>query len=215
MLGEIISFVAATAGAGASTLARAFAVEAADAQTVVIADLDDLQHASWDWGQRRAAAGLNPAIPVERMPHAQVFARAAEIDLLLVDTPVCVNERIAPLATGSRLTVVCTRPCVDDVDLSIRLMHRLREKCVPDWRLALALCRVQTRAEATFARDRLRRAGYDALKGEVPESRSFGDLQNRGRAITESPVISLVRETLELVNSIQAAFVAAPERPRT
>jgi hypothetical protein len=214
-VGEIISFVAATAGAGASTLARAFAVEAACAQTVVIADLDDLQHASWDWGQRRAAAGLDPAIPVERMPHAQVFTRAAEIELLVVDTPFRADERIAALATGSRFTVVCTRTHVDDLDLSIRLMHALREKGVPDWRLALALCRVQTGAEAMFSRDYLRRAGYDALKGETTERRSFGDLQNRGRAITESPVIWLARGTLELVNSIQAAFAEAPDRPGT
>ena len=212
-MGETISFVAATAGAGTSTLARAFAVEAACSLTVVIADLDDLQHASWDWGQRRAADGLDPAIPVERMSHGQVFTRAAEIELLVVDTPVCADERIAALATGSRLTVVCTRTGIDDLDLSIRLMHKLREKSVPDWRLALALCRVQDRTEATFARDHIRRAGYDVLKGEMTESRSFRDLQNRGRAITESPAMpSLVRETLELVNSIQAAFVAAPER---
>ena len=210
-MGEIISFVAATAGAGASTLARAFAVEAAYAQTVMIADLDDLQHASWDWGQRRAAAGLDPAIPVERVPHEQVLTRAAEIELLVVDTPVCADERIARLAAGSRLTVVCTRARVDDVDLSIRLMHKLREKCVPDWRLAPAICRVQNKAESTFARGHLRRAGYDVLKGEVTESRSFEGLQNRGYAITESPVASLVHETLELVNSIQGSFVAAPE----
>ena len=99
---------------------------------VVIADLDDLQHASWKWGQRRAAAGLDPAILVERVPHAQVFTRAAEIDLFVLDTPVCPDERIARLAKGSRLTVVCTRSRVDDVDLSIRLMHKLREKGVPD-----------------------------------------------------------------------------------
>ena len=213
IVGEIISFVAATAGAGASTLARAFAVEAAYAQNVVIADLDDLQHASWKWGQRRAAAGLDPAILVERVPHAQVFTRAAEIDLFVLDTPVCPDERIARLAKGSRLTVVCTRSRVDDVDLSIRLMHKLREKGVPDWRLAPVLCRVQNNAESTFARDHLCRAGYDVLKGEVTESRSFEDLQNRGHAITESPVASLVQETLELVNSIQGAFVAALDRP--
>ena len=67
--------------------------------------------------------------------------------------------------------------------------------------------------KSTFARDHLCRAGYDVLKGEVTESRSFEDLQNRGHAITESPVASLVQETLELVNSIQGAFVAALDRP--
>jgi chromosome partitioning protein len=212
-VGEIISFVAAAAGTGASTLARAFAVEAAYAQNLVIADLDELQHASWDWGQRRAAAGLDPAIPVERVPHAQALVRAAEIELLVVDTPCCADERISALAKGSRLTVVCTRSNIADVDLSIRLMHQLRESGIPDWRLAPALCRVQDQAESTFAREHLRRAGYDVLKGEVTESRSFEGLQSRGRAVTESPVTWLVQETLELVSSIQGAFVAALDRP--
>jgi hypothetical protein len=133
--------------------------------------------------------------------------------LLVVDTPVCADERIIELAWGSRLTGLFTRSCVDDVDRSIRLMHKLRESGVPDWCLAPALCRVQNKAESTFARDHLRRAGYDALKGEVTESRSFADLQSRGRAITESPVTSLVQETLELVSSIQGALVAALDRP--
>lgn len=210
-MGEIISFVAATAGSGVSTLARAFAVEAAYAQNVGIADLDELRHASLNWGQRREAAELDPAVVVETMPDAQVFTRAAELGLLVVDTPVCADERIVRLAKRSRLTVVCTRSCIDDVDLSIRLMHELKEKGVPDCCLAVALCRVQDKIELTRARDDLRRAGYGALKGEVTESKSFGDLQNRGRAITESPVASLAQETLELVNSIQEAFVAALE----
>ena len=211
-MGEIITFAAAAVGTGVSTLARAFAVEAAYAQDLVIADLDDLPGASWDWGTRRAAAEFDPAILVERVPYAQVLTRAAKIDLLVVDTPVCADERIARLAMGSGLTVVCTRGSVVDVDLSIRLMHAMRERGVQDWRIVLALCRVQNKEESTFARDRLRRAGYDALQGEVTESRSFGGLQDRGHAITESPVASLVQETFELVQSIQGAFVSALER---
>jgi len=214
-VGEIITFAAAAVGTGASTLARAFAVEVACAQDLVIADLDDLPGASWDWGQRRAAAKFDPAIPVERVPHAEVLTRAAKIDFLVVDAPVCADERIARLAMGSGLTVVCTRSGIDDLDLSIRLMHAMREKGVPDWRLALALCRVQNKEESTFGRDRLRGAGYDALRGEVMESKSFGGLQDRGHAITESPVAWLVEETVELVRSIQRAFVSAPERHRT
>jgi hypothetical protein len=149
------------------------------------------------------------------VPHTQVFARAAEIDLLVVDAAVCDDERIAWLAKGSGLTVVCTRSRLDEIDRSIRLMRELRAKAVPDWRVAPALCRVQDKAESTFARDYLRQAGYDALRGEMTESRSFQDLQSHGRAITESPVAALVQEPLKLVNSIQGALVAALGRPGT
>ncbi|HEY1246663.1 MAG TPA: AAA family ATPase, partial [Hyphomicrobiaceae bacterium] len=87
-MGEIISFVGQKGGTGKSTLARAFAVEAAKRrQGVLIADLDDAQRTSWDWAQRRAANGLSPAIAVERVPRLQVFTRAADIDVLVVDAP--------------------------------------------------------------------------------------------------------------------------------
>ena len=75
-MGEIISFVGQKGGTGKSTLARAFAAEAAKAQTrVLIADLDDAQRTSWDWGKRRAANHLLPAIDVEMVPRLQVFTR--------------------------------------------------------------------------------------------------------------------------------------------
>ena len=50
-MGDIISFVGQKGGTGKSTLARAFAVEALRRESgVVIADLDEAQRTSWDWG---------------------------------------------------------------------------------------------------------------------------------------------------------------------
>jgi len=68
--------------------AALFAVEAAKAQTrVVIADLDDRQRTSWEWGERRAANKLQPPIKVERIPRLQVFSKADLVDVLVVDAP--------------------------------------------------------------------------------------------------------------------------------
>src|SRR5262245_32786995 len=108
-MGEIVSFVGQKGGTGKSTLARAFAVEAARAGTgVLIADLDEAQRTSWDWGQRRAAHSLRPAIAVEMVPRLQVFTRAAQVDVLVVDAPGWTDASTAWLAKGSQLTVLPT-----------------------------------------------------------------------------------------------------------
>jgi chromosome partitioning protein len=108
-VGDIISFVGQKGGAGKSTRARAFAVEVAKAGTgVLIADLDEAQRTSWDWGRRRAANRLIPAIPVEMQPRLQVFARAADIDVLVVDAPGWADASTVWLAQGSQLNVLPT-----------------------------------------------------------------------------------------------------------
>ena len=192
-MGEIISFVGQKGGTGKSTLARAFAVEAAKAQSkVLIADLDEAQRTSFEWGQRRAANQLLPPIEVERVPRLQVFSKADRVDLLVVDAPGWADASTEWLARGSQLTVLPTGASVDDLNPTIRLMHELLQKNIEEWRLALALCRVHSDAEAAFARDYLRQAKYRALYGELREKRGFsrfaehwpGGDGRRGRGLT-------------------------------
>ena len=167
-MGEIISFVGQKGGTGKSTLARAFAVEAAKADTgVLIADLDEAQRTSWDWGQRRAANGFAPAIAVEMVPRLQVFTRAAEVDLLVVDAPGWADASTLWLAQGSQLTVLPTGATVDDLNPTIRLMHELMDKGLADWRVAIALCRVHSDADADFARDYLKQAELQGPQGRA------------------------------------------------
>jgi hypothetical protein len=92
-------------------------------------------------------------------------------------------------------------------------MHELTEKGISDWRLALALCRVHSDADATFARDYLRQASYRPLKGELREKKAFADLQNVGQAVTEGPA-SLSREAQDLIDSIAAALMRAQRKDR-
>ena len=184
-MGDIISFVGQKGGTGKSTLARAFAVEAAKRdQGVLIADLDEAQRTSWDWGQRRAANGLQPAIAVERLPRLQVFTRASNIDLLVVDAPGWADASTLWLAQGSQLTVLPTGGTVDDLNPTIRLMHELMNKGIADWRVALALCRIHTDAQAEFARSYLppgelqgaeRRAAREEELRRSAECRPGGD----------------------------------------
>ena len=213
-MGEIISFVGQKGGTGKSTLARAFAVEAArtDAR-VLIADLDEAQRTSWDWGQRRSANKLLPAIPVEMVPRLQIFTRAADVDVLVADAPGWTDASTLWLAQGSQLTVLPTGASVDDLNPTIRLMHELTAKGIGEWRLALALCRVHSEADAAFARDYLKQAGYKALKSELREKRAFADLQNVGQAVTEGPA-ALSREAHELIEAIAAALDRAQKKER-
>jgi len=213
-MGEIISFVGQKGGTGKSTLARAFAVEAAKADTrVLIADLDEAQRTSWDWGQRRAANKLMPAIAVDMVPRLQVFTRAADVDVLVVDAPGWADASTVWLAQGSQLTVLPTGASVDDLNPTIRLMHELMEKGLADWRIALALCRIHSDADAAFARGYLKQANYRPLVGELREKKGFADLQNVGRAVTEGPA-SLSREAFELVESIATALDRAQKKER-
>ena len=205
-MGDIISFVGHKGGTGKSTLARAFATEAAKANSnVLIADLDDTQRTSWEWGQRRAANQLLPPIGVEVLPRLQVFTRAADIDLLIVDAPGWADASSLWLAQGSQLTVLPTGATVDDLNPTIRLMHQLMNHGLADWRVAIALCRVHSDADAAFARDYLRQAKYKALPAELRERKGYSDLHNIGRAVTEGPA-SLSREPLELTHAIAAAL---------
>ncbi|MFZ1104216.1 MAG: ParA family protein [Hyphomicrobiaceae bacterium] len=211
-MGDIISFVGQKGGTGKSTLARAFAVEAAKRdQGVLVADLDEAQRTSWDWSQRRAANGLHPAIAVERVPRLQVFTRAADIDVLVVDAPGWADASTLWLAQGSQLTVLPTGGTVDDLNPTIRLMHELINKGIADWRLGLALCRIHTDAQAEFARGYLKQANYKALKGELRERKSLADLQNVGQAVTEGPG-AVSREAIELIGSITAALERARKK---
>ena len=214
-MGEIISFVGQKGGTGKSTLARAFAVEAAKAGTqVLIADLDEPQRTSWEWGQRRAANAFLPPIAVEALPRLQVFSRAASLDMLIADAPGWADASTVWLAQGSHLTVLPTGSSVDDLNPTIRLTHELINKGIADWRLAVALCRIQTDAEAEFARSYLKQAGYTALKGLLREKKGYRDMQNEGHAITESPIASLAHEAFDLIGSIAAALDRTQKKER-
>ena len=206
-MGNILSFVATKAGTGTSTLARAFAVEAADSLNLLIVDLDDRERASWQWGQRRLANNWDPPVHAETAQPDDLLGKAASVELCVADAPPSVSAEW--LAQRSILTVVATRCGLDEIDSAIALMHALARSGIAHQHLALALCRVDRSVNAERARDYLSKTWCNVLQGHIPESRSFHDLQCKGRAVTESTVSYLIPNALELIKSIQAAYVSA------
>jgi hypothetical protein len=53
---------------------------------------------------------------VEQVPRLQVFTRAADLDLLVVDAPGWADASTLWLAQGSQLTVLPTGGTVDDLN---------------------------------------------------------------------------------------------------
>lgn len=217
-MGEVISFVGQKGGTGKSTLARAFAVEAARAKVnVLVADLDDAQRTSVEWGQRRLAAGFQPTIRVERMPRLQVFTKAATADVLVVDAPGWADESTLWLAQGSQLTVLPCGVSIDDLNPTIRLIHELVGKGIQEWRLALTLMRLQNEKDGEFARGYLGAAGFKGLLlgHEVREARQYREAQDAGHAITEVSDRKLAREASALMDDVGKALTRAVAKQKS
>ena len=204
-MGEVVSFVGQKGGTGKSTLARAFAVQAAKARVnVLIADLDDAQRTSFEWAERRQKAGIQPAIRVERMNRLNIFTKAAQTDLLVVDAPGWADESTLWLAQGSQLTVLPVGSSIDDLNPTIRLMHELAAKGVQDFRVALALCRMENGKDALTARRYLGSAGFKglALDHELGEDRRYREAQDMGLAITEVDDRKLARDATRVMEDV-------------
>jgi chromosome partitioning protein len=206
-MSDIVSFLGQKGGTGKSTLARAYAVEAArtDAR-VLIADLDDAQRTSFEWGQRRLANKLSPDVDVQLISHLELFAKADTVDLLVVDGPGATDASTEWIAKGSQLIVLPTGPAIDDLNPTVRLGHELKLKNILAWRLAIILTRIHTDAQEEFARKYLRQADYKPLQALLHEHKGFPELQNSGRAITEGPHSAATREARAVVDNISSAL---------
>ncbi|MBX9591212.1 MAG: AAA family ATPase [Hyphomonadaceae bacterium] len=218
-MGDIISFVGQKGGTGKSTLARAFAVEAAKRdQGVVIADLDEAQRTSWDWGQRRSANGLQPAIAVERVPRLQVFTRAADIDLLVVDAPGWADASTLWLAQGSQLTVLPTGGTVDDlrrwdfemVRAAIESQNSARKRVAPN-----GMPGPETSSTLLQTTRPAMRSGHShrASSGDQPALRAF--LFKLGSSLMRTPSISArtsLRSSIRLMTLMSSLFSRSAAR---
>jgi chromosome partitioning protein len=217
-MGEVVSFVGQKGGTGKSTLARAFAVQAARAGVnTLIADLDDAQRTSLEWGQRRQKAGFQPIIRVERMNRLNVFTKAAGVDLLVVDAPGWADESTLWLAQGSQLTVLPVGTSVDDLNPTIRLMHEFAKKGVQEWRLAITLMRLHNERDGEFARGYLGTAGFKGmlLAHELAENALYRQAQDQGLAITEVADRRLAREAAQVLEDVAKALERAGAKQKS
>jgi chromosome partitioning protein len=200
-----ISMVSQKGGVGKSTLARLLAREYANAGWAVkIADLDVSQGTSFNWQARRLQAALNPVIPVERFGAVeQVLKVGAQYDLIIIDGPPHSTAGTLRIAEVSEMVVLPTGLSLDDLEPSVLLAHELVKKGTVRNKIGFALCRVgESEGEISEARSYIDQAGYNVLKGEIPERTAYRRASDEGRTLTETRFPTLNQRSDLLVQSI-------------
>jgi chromosome partitioning protein len=184
----VIAFVSQKGGVGKSTLARALAAVCAHAGLkVLLADLDPQQQTLLRWHKARTQNKVSPDLVVAAFDDAaNAIERAADCDLLILDTPGGASESTLEIARASHLVVQPAGPSLDDLHPTVLLFHELTDAGIPKPRLAAAVCRVLDEDEEEAARAYLQAAGYEVLAGAIPESSAYRAAHNRGRSLTET-----------------------------
>ena len=195
----IVSFVSQKGGVGKSTLARALAAVGAAALKVKIADLDIQQQTAARWGKTRKQRGSVAHLDVEAFHTIDEALEAGRaFDVIFVDTPGHTSPTTRSVALASHIVVVPTGATMDDLYPTVLLLHALEEIGIPKSRLAIALCRVLEPAEEKEARNYIETAGYEVLRGFIPERAAYRYAQNSGLALTEA----IDSESSESVNQL-------------
>jgi len=206
----VVSFVGQKGGVGKSTLARAFAAVAAQGRLKVkLADLDIHQQTSVRWARIRDARAS--AHPVE----AEAFGTIEEalenvrgVDLVIVDTPGHASPATLDVARSSQVVILPTGASTDDLYPTVLLLYELEQMGIPKERLAVALCRLLEFREEHAARKYLETAGYEALRGSIPERAGYRSAHNLGQSLTETKEQTLNRRARTLMESLLEKVLA-------
>jgi chromosome partitioning protein len=200
----IVGLISQKGGVGKSTLARAVAREAAaNGLRVKLADLDTQQGTSSNWHRRRLEAGLEPAFSVEAYKTAaQALKVAPEFDFLVLDGPARASVATLEIARQAALVVQPTGASVDDLHPAVLTFHELVRAGIPVSRLVFALCKIGTDAEEIEARAYVAQAGFQSLKGFIPERPAYRQAQNLGLTITETRFSQLNRRADEMLQDM-------------
>ena len=92
-----------------------------------------------------------------------------DFDIIIVDTPGHANPATLDVARSSDLVVLPTGASSDDLYPTVLLLYELEQMGIPKDRLAIALCRLLELREEHAARKYVEAAGYEALRGSIPE----------------------------------------------
>jgi chromosome partitioning protein len=210
----LIGIVSQKGGVGKSTCARLIAREYANAGwTVKIADLDVSQGTSTEWKRRRDSRGIQPEIAVEPFRTVEQALRVAgHYDLLIFDAPPHSMAGTKEIARTSDLVLLPTGLSLDDLRPTVLLAHELVEAGIPSEKLAAVLCRVGDREnEILEARSYIEKAGYQVLKGELPERTAYRRAIDEGKALSETSHPSL-RGRAEMVAQSIVDFLATGQK---
>lgn len=213
MSAHIVAFCGQKGGTGKSGLAQAFAVEAAkEADNVLIVDLDEGQRTSLEWGKCRELNGHLPPVEVKSVPRLRAFEYADSCDVMVVDAAGWSDELTVWVAKNSHLTVLPSKPTVEDLNPTIRLLHELKAKGLKEYRSVVALNEVLDEKEVEFARAHLKAQGYSALPGFMRTVRSYREVRKIGKAVSETIFGSLNGEAMKLLDGIGKALTYAQKQ---
>jgi chromosome partitioning protein len=219
----ILALMAQKGGVGKSSLARAIAVAALQADlTVHVADLNDRQQTCYEWAHRRRLLGVTPEVSVDVYPGiAPAILGAGAVDLLIVDAPGESNPSFLEIARAADGIIQPSRARLDDLNPAIRLFHELVRSGIGREKLALALYGLGSAASERDMRAYVARTGYAVLAGAIDHMESYGRAMDLGRSLVETPLGHLnaaarrvCDEVLELVAARSRAPLDADSRFR-
>jgi len=200
----IIAFISQKGGVGKSTLARALAREISlGGINVKIADLDTQQGTCVDWQRVRLNEKILPSISVEAFSNAEQALKISHLhDLFIIDGPARTSKATLEIAKNANLIIQPTGASVDDLKPAIKEFHALFKAGISKNKLFFALNRIGTDAEDAECRRYINDAGYNILKGYLPERPAYRQSQNMGYSIIETPYKGLQLKAQILIQSI-------------
>ena len=210
----VVPFMNGKGGTGKSTLARAYAVEAAKGgATVLIADLDDEQKTTALWAQNRQRNGWKPDIRVEVASARKAYDFIGQTDVLVIDAPGWADAQTLFVASWATYTVVPSRANrSDDLAATVSLLHKFVAADIPAWRFGVALNGLRAgtaEKDDADARVYLKQAGYEALPSFIRDLKTYEVAMLEGRAITETDRANLNAEAFRLAEGIAEGVLKA------
>jgi len=205
-----IAFVSQKGGVAKSTLARAFAVEAAKNDlSVKIADLDTRQATTTEWHRLRLHNKLNPVGSVEifsDVTHA--LKNINSYDVLVIDGAGLATAQTLKVAQLSNLLILPTCASRDDLSPVIKLAYELESKGISRKKMAVAITRVATETEIKDAKSFVEQAGFIVLDGCLYEKPAYRQAQDKGLAVNEISYKSLREKINPLITNMSNLFLS-------
>lgn len=181
---RVVAIVSQKGGVGKTTIATALAVEALRRKkSVALFDLDPQASASF-WKDTRGSDDLAiTAIPSARLDHVLRNVRAANCDLVIIDTPPFSKDIAYEAAQQADFVLVPTRPAVLDVMAMQRTLELLKGYDRPHG-VVLTFC-PPTGREISDAVTVIRQLGSDLCPVRIGQRIVYSRAQQTGRAAQE------------------------------
>ena len=199
---------------GKSTLARLFARELAVAgYAVKIADLDTQQRTSVEWAADRAENGIEPDIRAEVCRNVKAaLVDVDQFDAYILDGKPHASKETIEIAKASDLTVIPTGQTKDDLRPAVELANDLVDAGVDADKIAFALIKTTSDAEAGAATEYLSKTDYTVLDAHLQSSTAYGKAHDAGKAVSETTYKSLNEKAAAVAQCIINRLAALTNR---